>query len=341
MKNIRKTAVKTALLLFIGFFFVSCFPEKKNKEGNIKEKIALFVPGILSESPPYKMFVEGAKRYVKENAAASGVELKVIEAGVNQGEWLHKLLALAAEGKYSLIITSNPSMPDLIHTVSEQFASQKFIALDAQSEGLENLYTIGYDQREAAFLAGYVAALSSKTNRIALFAGQEYPAMTNVIFPAFREGAKLAAEACSAHFAVTGSWSDVSKGEALASSFILKGVDVILPITGGAANGVIHASEKASTRLVWFDEDGKARSPDFVVASIIIRHDKMAEAALDKFFTSAVPWGESSKMGVKDGFIELSVNEKIYSSVLDEKERTKVDETFRSLKEGNFFAEEK
>lgn len=336
MKHIREIFVKAALFLFVAAFFAACSPEKK--EADKKEEIALFVPGILSEAPSYRMFVEGCESYVKENA--KDAKLKVIEAGMNQGEWLTKLFALASEKKYSLILTSNPSMPDLIKTVSEQFGEQKFIVIDAKGGGLKNLYTISYARREAAYVAGFVASLSSKSGQIALFSGQDYPVMKEILFPSFTEGAKAAKGECKTHFAVTGSWSDVSKGEALASSFILKGIDVILPITGGAANGVIHEAEKKNARLVWFDEDGSAKSPDFIVGSIVIRHDKMARSALEKFFSKRVPWGESDSFGMKDGFSELKLNEKVSRSVLSDDAQNKISSLINSLKSGELNLEE-
>ena len=174
MKKIFLFTTILAALLFTG-----C-AKKTNKSS-----IAVFVPGIIDDSPTYNMLVQGIKAAVEEkNQTLSDdakIELFVMEAGTNQAEWGAKLTALSAEQKYDVIISSNPSLPDLAEPILQQFPNQKFILLDAFKEGNPNIYTARYNQHEQAYLTGCMAAHMSTTKKIGLIAAQEYPVMNNVI----------------------------------------------------------------------------------------------------------------------------------------------------------------
>ena len=171
-KNILLGALAAALIFTLG----GC--SKKASE----KTIAVFVPGIIDDSPVYSMLVSGIRKAVdKYNDTA----LFVMEVGTNQAEWGQKITALAAEQKYEVIISSNPSLPDLVEPVLAQFPNQKFILHDATKEGNENIHTVCYNQYEQAYLTGYIGGLMSKSHKMALIAAQEYPVMNNIILPYF------------------------------------------------------------------------------------------------------------------------------------------------------------
>ena len=93
---------------------------------------------------------------------------------LNRGFFSDKIISLASTGKYEVIISSNPSLPDLVEPIITQFPTQKFILLDAEKEGNNNINTVFYNQYEQAYLTGYIAGLMTKSNRLALIAAQEY-----------------------------------------------------------------------------------------------------------------------------------------------------------------------
>ncbi|MBP5748715.1 MAG: BMP family ABC transporter substrate-binding protein, partial [Treponema sp.] len=170
------------------------FPACAKKEGAKKDiSIAVFIPGIIADSPTYAHVAEGVTKAVDSFNSGKGdskstnggrANLYVMEAGTNQAEWSTKLTALAAEGIYDVIISSNPSMPALASPIAKQFPEQKFIFLDAAlEEGSkeEQIYCISYNQRDQAYVSGYIAGLYSSTNKVGLIAAQEYPIMNNIL----------------------------------------------------------------------------------------------------------------------------------------------------------------
>ena len=182
------------ILLFTTIFaaILSCgFAKAKKSE---KTSIAVFVPGIIDDSPTYNMLVQGVKAAVEEKnqglAKKNKIDLFVMEAGTNQAEWGPKITALCAERRYDVIISSNPSLPDLVEPILKTFPDQKFILLDATKEGNKNIHTVCYNQYEQSYLTGYIGGLMSKSHKLALIAAQEYPVMNNIIYPYFEKGHK-------------------------------------------------------------------------------------------------------------------------------------------------------
>ena len=63
-----------------------------------KTSIAVFVPGIIDDSPVYNMLVQGVKAAVDEKnqnlTKKEKIDLFIMEAGTNQAEWGPKITAL-------------------------------------------------------------------------------------------------------------------------------------------------------------------------------------------------------------------------------------------------------
>ncbi|MCQ2611623.1 MAG: BMP family ABC transporter substrate-binding protein [Treponema sp.] len=294
--------IKACLILAAAVFFAGCSSQKSNVK-----TIAVFVPGIIADSPTFAKLVEGAKKGVAEfNAAHSDKEpavLEIMEAGTNQAEWKNQVTALTATGKYDLILSSNPSLPDMIEPLTKQFPDQKYIILDSYKEGNSNITTVSYRQNEQAYMSGYISGLMSKTKKIGLVAAQEYPIMNNIFLPEYTRGAKDADPDCTVDFRIVGNWYDASKGKELADAMANSGVDAILPICGGAAQGVIASSMEHGTYLTWFDSNGYSRAPGHVILCSETMQVQAACDAVKEYLEEKVQWGTVKEVGLKDGFI--------------------------------------
>ena len=334
---------KSLLFAFVFILFgMVLFPGCKNKEGE-KEgapvrggtSVVVFIPGVIAGSPIYEMLVEGTKKAVEESAASvSGAapSVAVIEGGFNQAEWEGQVTTLAASGAYDLIVSSNPSLPEIVSSVSAKFPRQKFLLLDGELAGNPNVYTLRYNQREQAYMAGYIAALvtieaadSGKpdTKRLGLVAAQEYPVMNNIILPGFTEGAQAVDPHFSVDFRVVGDWFDAAKAAELAAEMIRGGVKVLLPIAGGAGAGVIQAASEAGAKVVWFDTNGYALRPGTVIGSAILRQDKAAYEKVTLYLKGNLPFGKAEIAGVRDGFVDFVQDDPLYIAGVSQTVREK------------------
>ena len=308
------------LVLVLGSLAVSGCSKKAAKEVSI----AVFVPGVMAGSPTYEMLAAGSVEAVEEynKRTNQNVKIDVIEAGTNQAEWSSKLTAVTAGNKYSLIVSSNSSLPAIIEPLTEQFPEQKYLVLDAYLENNRNVATVNYNQREQGYLTGYAAGLATTADssvfpyansakKIALIAAQEYP-VNEIILPAFEEGAKAADSGVSVEFRIVGNWYDASKSADIARSLYEEGVDVILPISGGANQGVISAAQSLNFYVTWFDNNGYDKAPGLVISSMALEQKKLAKEMVSAYLEDKLEFGSAKTVGIKDGYITFVKDDPVY-----------------------------
>jgi simple sugar transport system substrate-binding protein len=304
-----------ALLLFpvLLVLFTGCGKRESKKPEQITREgpsIGVFIPGVMAGSAIYEMLAEGAKNAAEDFAANTGVvpSVTVIEGGFNQAEWETQVTTLAATGGYDLIVSSNPSLPVIVSSVSRKFPKQKFLLLDGELPGNPNVYSLRYNQREQAYMAGYIAGLASleeNTKKIGLVAAQEYPVMNNVILPGFLEGARAVDPDFSVDFRIVGNWFDAAKAAELAAAMIRGGVKVLLPIAGGAGHGVVQTAYETGAKVVWFDTSGYAIRPGTVIGSSILRQDLAAYEKVTLYLEGKLPFGKAETAGISSGFVDF------------------------------------
>jgi len=326
------TAILAAMAAAATLFLTGCSSTKKSETTSI----AVYVPGICADSPIYANLVKGVQKASDEyNASSEGKKttVYVMEAGTNQAEWGTKLKALTATGKYDVIISSNPSLPELAEPLTTQFPSQKYIFLDGALSGNNNISTISYDQKEQAYLSGYIAGLMSKNHKVGLIAAQEYPIMNNVLHPYFAYGAASAVKGTTCDFRIVGNWYDASKGSEIALAMFENGVDVVLPICGGASRGVISAAQEKGAYLTWFDENAFDKAPGTIISSCLVNQEEAAYAATLEFLNGKTKWGQTKVVGLKEGFVTFVQDDPLYIQTVPENVRNTMAELLTSLKE--------
>lgn len=325
--------IGTALLALTG-----C--SKTTKSEKKAPSIAVFIPGIMADSPTYAHVAEGVQNAVDEYNAkiaddSQKAELYIMEAGTNQSEWSTKLTALTATNKYDVIISSNPSLPEIAEPLTKQFPNQKYIFLDAMLENNPSIYTVSYNQRDQAYLSGYMAGLFSKNHKVGLIAAQEYPIMNNILHPYFAKGAADAYAGTTCDFRIVGNWYDGAKGAEIADALYATGVDVILPICGGASQGVISSAREHGINIVWFDENGFKKAPGVIISCCMTKQAFASNEAITQYLAGNTPWGTSKSVGMRDGYAEYFDTDPAYIEAVPEDIRNKMSELVNSIKNGS------
>ncbi len=302
-------------------------------------RIGVFIPGAREGSPIYDTLAKGAERLVSEIPGAS---VRVIEAGFNQAEWEEKLSSFVASGKFDLVITSNPSMPELINKISKSFPKQKFICLDGYLAGNPNLYTALYNQLEQGYVTGYLSGLVSisgmkGTNpdkKVGMIIGQNYPVMDKMIIPGFTQGLKTVDPAFQLDIRVLGNWYDAAKAADLSRSLYAGGADVILPICGSASQGVVKVAQEVGKYLVFFDDDEFDRAPQNILGCAVLHQEELAYRSLKAAVEGKLPFGKAEVVGMKEGYIEFLDKNPAYIKNVPESIRKKVEAVIQAIKSG-------
>ncbi len=302
-------------------------------------RIGVFIPGVREGSPIYDTMAKGAERLAAE---ISGASIKIFEAGFNQAEWEEKLTSFVASGKFDIVITSNPSMPELVNNVSKSFPKQKFICLDGYLPGNPKMYSALYNQLEQGYVTGYLAGLVSisgmkGTNpdkKIGMIIGQNYPVMDKMIIPGFMQGLKAADPAFQLDIRVLGNWYDAAKAADLSRSLYAAGADIILPICGSASQGAVKVAQETGKYLVFFDDNEFARAPDNILGCAVLHQEDLAYRSLKAAIEGKLPFGKADVVGMKEGYIEFLNTNPAYIKNVPEPIRKKVDAAIQSIKSG-------
>jgi riboflavin transport system substrate-binding protein len=299
-------AMKRILFFSLAAVLAMSLSCAKPDEGLKRGSVAVFVPGVTSGSPIYEMLVAGAQKVV---ADSPGATIKIIEGGYDQSAWLDKLRDIAASGEFGLIVSSNPAIPELCAKVAEDYPQQRFFIADAYMAGNPAIHTVLYNQIEQGYIVGYLAGLVSKAAKpdgplmAGLVSAQRYPTFDRLIEPGFLAGLKAVDPGFSVEYREIGNWYDANKAAELARSLYAAGAELILPIAGGAGQGVVSVAAELNKKVVWFDGSGYQLGPDAVIGCATLAQDRLVYERVKALLAGEKLYGKADIVSARDGFI--------------------------------------
>jgi len=330
----RKSLTAPALLLaaLVLLSVASC------REKEVRDTIAVFVPGVLEGSPSYEAMDLGVRE-----AAGDDFQVRTIEGGFDQASWSDSVLSLASEGNFGLIVTSNPAMSEICAAVAQLFPNQAFLVLDGSGLGGDRVSDVVYRHREQAFVIGYFAGLvtisdelrrSNPDLKVGMIVGQEYPQMMREILPGYEAGLQTVNPDIELEFRVIGNWYDAEQARELAEGLYDEGVDVILTIAGGANQGVISAAKNSEGYVLWFDSEGSSLAPGIVLASSVLRQENLAKILVRDWIDGRLVPGVSMRVGFSEGYIDFPTENKNFRRFVPEPIQERMRQLVSQLKNG-------
>jgi len=315
-------------------------PKEEPKEKLPPFSVGIFIPGVVAGSPLYEQMVAGAEKVAAEY---DNVSIKVLEAGFNQGEWEEKLMSLAATMEYDVILSGNGAMPFVAMPVAEAFPDQKFLIVDSIITDHPQMHTLLYNQVEQAYMVGYLAGLVTKSSmdgatpnlKVGMIAGQEYPAMNQMIIPGYEMGAQAVDPEITVDVRILGNWYDANKAGELVNSMMDAGVDVVMTACGGANQGVIEAAKARGRYVLYFDDDHYALAPGTIIGCAVLDQERAVYEKLVEAMKGTTPWGDAEIVGTSDGYVDFADRTPLYvDAVPDEGVRADMAEMLAGLRTG-------
>jgi basic membrane protein A len=182
------------------------------------------------------------------------------------------LSALADEGA-DLVLAVGITMKNALETVAPKYPNIKFASVDAVIEQ-PNVRSLVFSEEQGSFLAGYAAALASKTKKIGFVGGMNIP-LIKKFETGYAAGAKMADPSVQLLPAkYTESWDDTSTGKAAADVLFDSGADVVYHAAGRCGLGVIQAAKENNKLAIGVDSNQDDQAPGFVLTSMVKRVDE-------------------------------------------------------------------
>ena len=213
-----------------------------------------------------KSFNDGANRGIEKAKADFGIDTKPVESKSN-GDYEANIETLA-EQKCDLVIAVGGDMKDAVQSVAPKFPDVKFVTIDASLKG-DNVRSLLFTEEQGSFLAGYLAGLVTKTNKIGFVGGEEIP-LIKKFEVGYEAGAKTSnprVEVLPAKY--TGNWDDVDAGKQAATILFQSGADIVYHAAGRAGLGVIGAAKDQNKFAIGVDSDQDDVAPGHVLTSVM------------------------------------------------------------------------
>lgn len=216
-----------------------------------------------------------------------GIETRTAESA-DPGQYAGNVDSMVQEG-CNLIIGVGFALEDAIQEAAEANPDISFALVDSAFSDadfnpvtLDNAKPLLFNTHEAAYLAGYLAAGTSKTGTVATYGGMPFPSVT-IFMDGFSDGiAKynedngtavqlLGWDKASQNGSMIGNFSDTEAGRSTTEQFIASGADVILPVAGPVGAGSLNAASQAEgVSVIWVDSDGYLQSSNADTKQLIL-----------------------------------------------------------------------
>jgi basic membrane protein A len=192
---------------------------------------------------------EGLKRAEKE----LGVEVDFVET-VNSSDYDKNIDQFATQ-KYDLIIGVGFLMGDAIKAAAARYPDINFAIVDfAYDPALPNVQGLVFNEDEAVFLAGALAAQLSTSGKIGVVGGVEIPPVQKYVL-GYEAGAKYINPDIEVAKVYVPSFTDPAQGAEAAKNQISEGADVIFGAGGQTGSGAIQAASEADVFVIGVDQD--------------------------------------------------------------------------------------
>jgi basic membrane protein A len=249
-----------------------------------------------------KSFNATAYKGIERAVSELGVEGKYLESQ-QQADYAKNIQQLIDE-ETDLIITVGFLLGVDTATAAKANPDQKFAIVDYAYpdcwEGAEagkdcgsfdpipNVLRLTFATDQASLLAGYAAAASTETGKVATFGGIQIPTVT-IFMKGFQAGVNYYNEQKGASVEVlgwdtasdagsfTGNFESLDDGRSFAQSFVEEGADIVMPVAGPVGLGsAAYCLETDSCKIVGVDTDwtvSASEYTDVVLTSVLKNMD--------------------------------------------------------------------
>ncbi|ASF54621.1 Basic membrane protein A2 Immunodominant antigen P39 [Bacillus velezensis M27] len=219
------------------------------------------------------------------------------------GTYEKGLTQLVREGN-DLVVGLGYSMQADLEKVAKKYPKQRFVLIDSVSD-LDNVTSVTFKEDEGSFLAGALAAMTSKTGTIGFIGGSDAD-----VIKRFKKGYLKGAESVKPNIPVlseiSGTFDDDKLGKRIAQNMIRKKADVLFTAAGFTGVGALKEAEARKVYAIGVDSDQYYTAEHAVISSLVKNVDHVIyELAKDLKDNKEIKSGEIV-YGLKENGMDLA-----------------------------------
>jgi basic membrane protein A and related proteins len=216
----------------------------------------------------------------------------------------------AAEDGVTIVVTVSPEAAQAVLDNAGAAAETQFFELDQtiRDGAPANVHGLVFDEAEAGYLAGFVAASDSTTGTIGLVGFAKTDVPTANYANGFHNGAIDANPAIVTKVAFANRSKDPAAGRTTAAGLVKAKADVILALADLTGAGVMREACARKAGIVALDVDAALVLPDVepcLIVSVLKRYDVAAREAILRY-SRMEPLASAIMFDVAAGGISLS-----------------------------------
>lgn len=213
------------------------------------------------------------------------------------GSYEQGFIELVKDGN-DLVIGLGFMVQEDLEKVAKKYPDQQFILIDSVSE-LDNITSITFKEEQGSYLAGALAAMVTKTNKIAFIGGAEVPLILK-FKDGFEQGVKAVNPSAEVVVGYANDFGDAVLGAKMAAEMIGGGADVLYAAAGLTGVGVLKEAQELKKLAIGVDSDQYFFAEKAVITSML----KNVDVALYETIKS---YKKDKKLSARQ--IELGINE--------------------------------
>ncbi|MBE3571266.1 MAG: BMP family ABC transporter substrate-binding protein [Bacillales bacterium] len=206
--------------------------------------------------------------------------------------------------KNDIIIGLGFMVQEDLEKVARKYPDQKFLLIDAVSD-LDNITSITFKEDEGSYLAGVIAAMTTKTKTVGFVGGDNVP-LIQKFAKGFEEGVKSVDSNIKILTKYAGDFGDEQLGASIAKEMIANKSDVLYAAAGLTGAGVLKEAERNKVYAIGVDSDQYFLAEKAVITSMMKNIDvALFETIKDYTKNKELPT-QPIELGLKENGVGLA-----------------------------------
>jgi basic membrane protein A and related proteins len=299
-------------------------------------KVAVLATGAVNNRSWANSFARGAEKAKQD----LGVDVTMVGNVETPDQYAQQGASFAAKG-YDLIIFAHGAMNEPAVKLARQFPKVQWVQVpyefadpkERQAQP-ENLGHTDFKQEQGSFLAGALAGMVTKSNKIGAVYAFPFPALTRQP-EAFHLGARCTNSQIQFSQKATNSFTDAALARAAGSSLYSGGTDIIYSAVDQAVQGIIAAANGAGggkyVIAQYFDQADLG--PKVVLTSVTYNLDGVLVDVIKTFQDGKMTPRWYKEYAYKDGVGKLAPFGEL-DSVVSAEAKANLDKMTKAVEDG-------
>ena len=290
---------------------VGCSSVKPTKESDVKITMVLDEGGVNDQSFNQSAW-EGAKRLMEDYP---NLDISYIESH-QEADYMSNI-ETAVDNDSDMVIGVGFKIAATLKEAAKVYPEVDFLMVDnVYDETPENVQTISFDEEQSGYLAGLIAAKSTKTNKVGFVGGMDIPTCSRFA-DGFEKALKEVNPEIKFYKQFTNSFTDAAKAKSISLQMVTNDVDIIFAAAGGGNIGTFETAREKNVKVIGVDSPSSHIAPEVVLTSAIKNVGQGIYNSVESYLNKEFKGGKNIKYDISSGAVAYEDTELISQDIRD------------------------